>query len=157
MEEIFTCFNEISAELRSVKKTLGTRTSTESGHSQGDASATNARAALEAELQHDARAQGQYDIELVSPAIPESGQQESAATDGPEPFDRPSATASPEQNVTAQKLSPQETVRCAVSLTPSTSTEPPNLTTQDGTLLHPQLEDGTAPTFAASTEILAKS
>lgn len=48
VEENCKCFNKISAELRSVKKTLGSRTFTRSGHSQGDASATNSRAAPEA-------------------------------------------------------------------------------------------------------------
>lgn len=122
VEEIFKCFNEISAELRSVEKTLGTRTFTDSVHSQSDASATNAGAAPD----HESPSQGQPETEQVSQA--ESGRPESVVTDVPEPLENPSATAPPDHDII--------------------SIEPPNLPTQLGnTRLHPQLEDETVPTF----------
>jgi hypothetical protein len=54
VEEIVQYFNDISAELKSVKETLDTRSFTDSGNSPSDVSATNAEAAPEAELQHKA-------------------------------------------------------------------------------------------------------
>lgn len=146
VEEIFKCFNEISAELRSVKKTLGTRTFTDS-HSQSDASAMNAGAAPD----HEAPSQVQPETEQVSQD--ESGRPESVVTDVPEPLENPSATAPPDHDIIAPELPSQPgqgSVRGEGVLTTSTSTstEPPNLPTQLGNArLYPQLEDGTAPTF----------
>jgi hypothetical protein len=57
VKEIVQHFNDILAELKSVKKTLDTRSFTDSGNSPSDASATNAKAAPEAELQHEAPSQ----------------------------------------------------------------------------------------------------
>jgi hypothetical protein len=57
VEEIVQHFNEISAELKSVKKTLSTRSFTDNGNSLSDASATNAEVAQEAEVQHEAPSQ----------------------------------------------------------------------------------------------------
>ena len=143
VEGIFKCFDEISAELRSVKKTLGTRTFTDSG--QSEASATNAGAAPDCE----GPSPGQPETEQVSQA--ESGQRESVVTDVPEPLENPSATAAPDHDATALGLPSQPgqgPVRGESALTTSTSTQPPNLQTPLGNArLDPQLEDGTAPTF----------
>ncbi|KAH8792216.1 hypothetical protein F5882DRAFT_376773 [Hyaloscypha sp. PMI_1271] len=91
--------HEILVELKSVKKTLSTRTLTDSGHAQSNAFATYVRAASEAELQHGAPAPGQSETELVSPAIPESRQRKSAATDRSVPLGHASTNSSSEHDV----------------------------------------------------------
>jgi hypothetical protein len=128
VQDIFKCFNDISAELKSVKKTLGTRISTDSGHAQSDAFATHVRAAPEAELQHGAPASDQSETELVSPAISESGQRKSAATDKFAPLGHASATASSDHDVIPSRHG-EESVHCELVLTTST-VKPSSLTTQ---------------------------
>lgn len=146
VQDIFKCFNEILAELKSVKKTLGTRISTDSGHAQSDAFATYVRAAPKAELQHGAPASGQSETELVSPAISESGQRKSAATDKSVPLGHASATASSDHDVIPSRRG-EESVHCELALTTST-VKPSSLTTQPSSArLQPQLENETAPTF----------
>jgi hypothetical protein len=71
VEIIVWHFNKISAELKSVKETLDTRLFIDSGNPPSDASATNAKAALEAKLQYKAPLQRQG-TEQVPPAIPEN-------------------------------------------------------------------------------------
>jgi hypothetical protein len=74
VQNIFKCFNKISAELKSVKKTLSTRIFTNSDHAQSNAFATYVKAAPEAELQYSASALSQSETELVFSAILESEQ-----------------------------------------------------------------------------------
>jgi hypothetical protein len=71
-------------------------------------------------------------------------------TNVPEPLGHPSATAPPDHDAIAQQPPSQpgqEPVRGESALTTSTSIEPPNLPTQLSNALHPQSENGTAPTF----------
>jgi hypothetical protein len=71
------------------------------------------------------------------------------ATIVPEPLAYPSATAPLDHFAVAQEPPSQpgqESVCGEDALTTSTSTTPPNLLTQSNAL-HPQSEDGTAPTF----------
>jgi hypothetical protein len=150
VEEIVQHFNEISSELKSVKKTLDTRSFTDSSSSPSDGSAMNAEVAPQAELQHEALSQHQC-TEQAPPAIPENGQRESVAANAPEPVGRPSPTSPPGQNIITKECPPQAhrvPVGCEVSLTPLTSTEPLNRTTQlNDALLDPQSEEGNAPIF----------
>ncbi|KAH8650307.1 JmjC domain, hydroxylase-domain-containing protein [Tricladium varicosporioides] len=138
VEEIVQHFNEISAELKSVKETLDTR------------SMANSEAAREAQLQHEAPSQRQG-AEQGPPAIPENRQRESVAANAPEPMRRPSPASPPGQNIMTKDTSPQAhqvPVGCEVSPTPSTSTEPLHHTTQlNDALLDPQSEEGSAPMF----------
>lgn len=155
VEEIVQHFNEISAELKSVKKTLDTRSSTDTGTSQSDASATNAEAAPEAELQYEAPSQRQC-AEQVPPAIPENGQQESAATNAPEPAGLPSPPSPPGQNITTKEPPPQAhqvPVSCEASLRPASLNESLSRTTQlNDAFLDLQSEEGNAPTFHCNYE-----
>ncbi|KAF4634585.1 hypothetical protein G7Y89_g3513 [Cudoniella acicularis] len=156
VQDIFKCFSEISAELKSVKKTLGTRTFTDSGHAQSDAFATYVRAAPEAELQHGAPAPSQSETELVSLAIPESGQRKSAATDRSVPLGHASATTSSDHDVIPSRRG-EESVHCELALITSTA-KPSSLTTQPSNArLHPQLENETAPTFRCKYKDISKN
>ena len=152
VEEIFIRFNEISAELRTVKETLGTRTFTDSGHSRSEVSATNTGAAPDCE----APSPGQPETEQSQA---ESGQRESVVPDVPEPLENPSATTPPDHDITALGLQsqPGQGPVCG-ALTTSTSTEPPNLPTQLGNArLDPQLEGGTAPTFRCNYKDISQN
>jgi hypothetical protein len=66
------------------QETLGTHAVIDSGHSQSDASATNARAAPE----YEAPSQSQPETEQVSQASSGSGQLESVGTDAPAALER---------------------------------------------------------------------
>jgi hypothetical protein len=154
VQDIFKCLSEISAEVKSVKETLGTRTFTDSGHAQSDVSATYVRAAPEAELQHGAPTPTQSETELMSPAVPESGQRQSAASDGPEPMRH--ASASSDHDVIPPRRG-QESVHC--ELAPTTSiAKPSSPTTQpSNTQLHPQVDNETAPTFRCKYKDISKN
>ena len=155
VEEIVQHFSEMSAELKSVKETLDKRSFTDIGNSPSDASATNAEAAPEAELQHEAPSQCQG-VEKLPPAIPENGQRESVAANALEPMRHPSPASPPGQNIMTKEPLPQAhqvPVGCEVSLTSSTSTESLNRTTQlSDALLDPQSEEGSAPVFHCNYE-----
>ena len=143
-QDIFKLLNEISADLKSVKKTLGTR------HAQSDAFAT------EAELQHGAPAPSQPETELVSPAISENGQPKPAATDRSVLLGHASATASSDHGVIPPRRG-EESVPCELALRTSTA-QPPSLTTQPSNApLHPQLENDTAPTFSCKYKDISKN
>ncbi|KAH8650375.1 JmjC domain, hydroxylase-domain-containing protein [Tricladium varicosporioides] len=147
VEEVFQHFNKISAELKSVKETLDTRSFTDSGNSPSDASVTDIGA--EAELQHEASSQGQSEREQVSTAGLESGEPVPVATNALERVEPASPT--PEQDIQAQELAPQVQqvpISCKASLMPSKSTEPPHHITQlNGALPDPLSDDGNPPTF----------
>jgi hypothetical protein len=66
------------------QETLGTHAVIDSGHSQSNASATNARAAPK----YKAPSQSQPKTEQVSQASSESGQLESVSTDAPTALER---------------------------------------------------------------------
>ena len=82
--------------------------------------------------------------EQVSQASSESVQRESVITNVPEPLAHPSATVLPDHDAVAQEPPSQPGEG---ALTTSTSTKSPNLPTKLSNKLHPQSEDGTAPTF----------
>ncbi|KAE8440659.1 hypothetical protein EG329_006838 [Mollisiaceae sp. DMI_Dod_QoI] len=140
VKEIVQHFNEISTELKSVKKTLDT-----CSFANGvDASATNVRA--EAEMP------SQSEREKVSPAGPGCRDRASIAANAPDQTE----SSLPDQNIRAQELTPQvqqEPVSSDVLLIPSKSTKPPRHTTQrNRALLDPQLGDRNAPTFRCNYE-----
>ncbi|KAH7418748.1 hypothetical protein BKA64DRAFT_655115 [Cadophora sp. MPI-SDFR-AT-0126] len=155
VKEIVRHFDEISAELKSVKKTLDTRSSADTGTSQSEALATNAEAAPEAELQYEAPPQLQC-AEQVPPAIPENVQQQSVANNAPKPVGFPSPTSPPGQNITTKVSPPQAhrvPVSCVAPLTPASSNESLRRTTQpNDAFLDLRSEEGNAPTFHCNHE-----
>jgi hypothetical protein len=156
VQDIFKCFSEISAELKSVKETLGTRTFTDSGHAQSDACSTYTGAAPDAELQHGAPAPSQSETKLVSPAIPEIGQRKSVTTDRSLPLGHASATASSDHDAIPSQRG-EESVHCELALITSTA-KPSSLTTQPSNArLQPQLGNETAPTFRCKYKDISKN
>ncbi|PVH72525.1 hypothetical protein DL98DRAFT_520434 [Cadophora sp. DSE1049] len=144
VQELFKHFNEISADIKNIKKTLDTRSVTDSGNTPIDTPATNA----EAELEHEALSQSQL-AEKVPPTIPENGQQESVAANAPEPVGR-SSLPPPGRHIMTEEPPPQThqvPVEFDISLR-SLATKSLSRTTQpNDAILDQQPEEENAPTF----------
>jgi len=105
VEEIVRQLNEISADIKSVKKTLDVRSNTDKGNSPSDASEANHGA--EAELQRDASSPSRSERVQVSSMISESSQQDSVPRVAPEQVEHAYFPSLPGQNIVVSELASQ--------------------------------------------------